>query len=154
MVKQRLKRSVGFSIFLFSFLSVKPASTEEGYDMDYSRTRTGQGFGHLPKARQYIQAAHQESGHVLFAQGCRNPYPAGDIRRCPVGTHCASHSYARKTLLLMLLNILLLIFCAIPFGVSMSLMAYARGWIVFAERHQVFVFRNRCFQPFYISLNP
>lgn len=89
--------------------------------MNYSRTRTGQGFGHLPKARQYIQAAHQESGHVLFAQGCRNPYPAGDIRRCPVGTHCASHSYTRKALLLMLLNILLLIFCAIPFGVSILL---------------------------------
>lgn len=32
MVKQRLKRSVGFSIFLFSFLSVKPASTEEPGD--------------------------------------------------------------------------------------------------------------------------
>ena len=89
--------------------------------MDYSRTRTGQGFGHLPKARQYIQAAHQESGHVLFAQGCRNPYPTGDIRYCPVGTHCAPHSHTRKALLLMLLNILLLIFCAIPFGVSMSL---------------------------------
>ena len=83
--------------------------------------RSGQGFGHLPKARHYIQAAHQESGHVLFAQGCRNPYPAGDIRYCPVGTHCASHSHTRKALLLMLLNILLLIFCAIPFGVSMSL---------------------------------
>ena len=48
-------------------------------------------------------------------------FPAGDIRYCPVGTHCASHSHTRKALLLMLLNILLLIFCAIPFGVSMSL---------------------------------
>ena len=68
------------------------------------------------KARPYIQAAHQESGHVLFAQGCRSPYPAGDIRHYPIGTHCASHSHTRKALLLMLLNILLLIFCVIPFG--------------------------------------
>lgn len=93
----------------------------EGTTWTIPEHELGQGFGHLPKARHYIQAAHQESGHVLFAQGCRNPYPAGDIRYCPVGTHCASHSHTRKALLLMLLNILLLIFCAIPFGVSMSL---------------------------------
>ena len=53
--------------------------------VEHSRTRFGQGVGHIAQAGQAVPSANQESRHVSHGSRCRSHHTVGHTRHCTFG---------------------------------------------------------------------